>query len=258
MKINLNIIIFLLMLALIKLSWAIEIPPPPEPGFSLEEREMRAQLTPRRYTTLSSELSAKISRITVKEGERFKAGQLIIEFDCNLQIAQLNKAKIQLQIAKNVWEGNRRLNNMNAVGQVELKNSETEVYKAQADIVYIQTMIQKCKIAAPFSGRVTEQKAREQQFIQAGQPLIDILDDSSLELEIIIPSRWLSWIKINYPFKVHIDDTDKNYPAKIIRIGAKIDPVSQSIKVIAIIDGNFSELLAGMSGKILINVPLNK
>jgi len=39
------------------------------------------------------------------------------------------------------------------------------------------------------------------------------------------------------------------------RYTARADPVSQTIKTIAIIDGHFSELLAGMSGRVLIASP---
>jgi hypothetical protein len=74
----------------------------------------------------------------------------------------------------------------------------------------------------------------------------------------MVPSRWLVWFKPNYGFQVHIDDTGKNYPVKLLRLGAKVDPVSQSIKAIAVIDGNFPELLAGMSGNILIFPPKNQ
>ncbi|CAK0770326.1 Biotin_lipoyl_2 domain-containing protein [Gammaproteobacteria bacterium] len=250
--VSVSMLMIIFLMGKISVGLGVEIPDPPEPGFSLEQREMRAQLTPRRYTTLSSELGAKINQITVKEGEHFKAGQLLVKFDCALQVAQLNKARTQLQLARNTSEGNHRLNQMNAVGQVELKNSEAEVRKAQADVVYLQAMIEKCTIAAPFTGRVAEQKAREKQFIQAGQPLMDILDDSSLELEIMVPSRWLAWLKPGYSFKVQIDDTTKTYPVKLLRLGAKVDPVTQSIKATAVIDGYFPELIAGMSGNILI------
>jgi hypothetical protein len=39
-------------------------------------------------------------------------------------------------------------------------------------------------------------------------------------------------------------------------IGARVDPVSQSIKISAIIDGRFPELIAGMSGKVLMAPPV--
>ena len=110
-------------------------------------------------------------------------------------------------------------------------------------------MISKCKVAAPFSGRIAEQKVREQQYVQPGQALLDILDDSALELEFIVPSRWLQWVRPGYSLRIRIDETGRSYPARVQRLGARVDPVSQSVKVVAVIEGKFPELLAGMSGR---------
>ena len=223
--------------------------------YALDRMEMRAQLSPQRYTTLSAELGAKINKIAVKEGERIHAGQTLIEFDCVLQSAQLDKAQAQLASAENNYAGNQRLASLNAVGQVELRNTEAEVMKARADVSYLRATLDKCRIAAPYDGRAGEQKAREQQFVQAGQPLLEVLDDTTLELELIVPSRWLKWFKTGYRFQVAIDETGKNYPVKLLRTAARADPVSQSIKAVAVIDGNYPELLAGMSGRVLLKAP---
>jgi hypothetical protein len=76
-----------------------------------------------------------------------------------------------------------------------------------------------------------------------------------LELEFIVPSRWLAWLKPGYAFQVRIDETGKTYPAKVQRIGARVDPVSQSVKLSAAISGSFPELIAGMSGKVELQPP---
>ncbi len=222
---------------------------------TLERQEIRAQLSPRRYTTLGAELGAKINRISVKEGERFKAGQVLVSFDCSLQNAQLQRAKGALAAADKTYSANRRLAELNSVGKVELETSEAEVVKARADVNLMNATLSKCSLAAPFSGRVAEQKVREQQFVQPGQALLDILDDSTLELEFIIPSKWLAWLKPGTGFKVRIDETARDYPAKITRIGARVDPVSQSVKAAAVIDGHFPELIAGMSGRVQLVPP---
>jgi len=233
-------------------------PPLEDSAYSVERQEMRAQLSPRRYTTLSAELGAKISRITVKDGERFRAGERLVELDCVLQAAQLDRARAQLAAADNVYAGNQRLADLNSIGQVELRSSEAEVRKARADVSYIETTLQKCEVLAPFSGRVAEQKAREQQFVQPGQALLEILDDTELELEFILPSRWLTWLKVGHSLRVFMDDTSREYPAHIVRMGAKADPVSQTIKVTAVIDGRHPELIAGMSGKVIIDEPVRR
>lgn len=221
----------------------------------LDQREIRAQLQPSRQTTLAAEIGAKINRLPVPEGGAFREGQALVHFDCMLMRAQLNKAKAMLMASERNWQANKRLAELHSIGKVELDTSEAEVMKARAEVQSNTTVVSKCTIAAPFSGRVAEQKVREQQYVQTGQALLEILDDSSLELEFIVPSKWQAWLKIGLPFQVHIDETGKSYPAKVQRIGARVDALSQSVKIFAAINGKFSELSAGMSGRVEMSPP---
>lgn len=251
----------ILLLAMLPGVGAVEVGRAPPPAVQnapamLERREIRAQLMPRRYTTLAAEIGAKVSRLPVPEGARFKAGESLIGFDCSLQVAQLKKAKAALVAAEKTWNANQRLAELNSVGKVELEVSEAEVAKASAEVAANAAVIAKCGVAAPFAGRIAEQRVREQQYVQPGQPLLDILDDSALELEFIVPSKWLVWLKAGQGFQVAIDETGRSYPAKVQRIGARVDPVSQSIKLSAVIDGKFAELIAGMSGRVVMAPPV--
>ncbi len=93
---------------------------------------------------------------------------------------------------------------------------------------------------------------REEQVVQPGQPLLEILDDTSLELEFIAPSSWLSWVAPGQAFEVRIDETGKTYAAQFTRIGARVDPVSQTVKIAGRITGQHAELMAGMSGVVRV------
>lgn len=221
----------------------------------LDQREIRAQLSPRRYTTLAAEIGAKVQRLPVVEGGAFRQGQLLVQFDCSLPQAQLNKAQAGVDATEKTWKANQRLAELNSVGKVELDVSQAEWNKARAEVAANRSLLSKCQITAPYAGRVAEQKIREQQYAQPGQALLDILDDSTLELEFLVPSRWLSWLHSGSEFQVRIDETGKTYPAKVQRLAARVDPVSQSVKVNAAIHGKFTELIAGMSGQVLLAPP---
>jgi multidrug efflux pump subunit AcrA (membrane-fusion protein) len=144
---------------------------------------------------------------------------------------------------------------MKAGGALEAEVAAAEVAKSRAKISAGSAVVSKCNITAPFPGRVVELKVRDHQFVQAGQAMLEILDDSVLEVEFLAPSRWLSWLKLGHAFQIGIDETGRSYPAKVSRLGAKIDPLSQSIKVVAEVTGNFPELLSGMSGRVLLSPP---
>jgi membrane fusion protein (multidrug efflux system) len=224
-------------------------------GAALEAREIRAQLSPRRFTTLAAEIGAKVSRVPLPEGAPFRQGQILVRFDCTLQQTQLAKAEATVMAADTTWQANSKLIELKSVGKVELDTSKAELLKAKAELAANRAIAGKCQVLAPFSGRIAEQKVREQQYAQPGQPLLEIIDDSTLELEFIVPSKWLAWARQGVGFKVTIDETGKTYPAKVQRVGARVDPVSQSVKLTAVIDGRFSELVAGMSGRVLMAPP---
>lgn len=213
------------------------------------QESVRVLLSPKRYTTLAAEIGARIEQLPVAEALAFSAGDLLISFECSSQLAQLARSRAALEVARKTLVANERMLQLNAIGQLELDVARSEVDKAAAETRLYESVISKCRITAPFSGRVVEQKVREQQFVQPGQMMLEILDDSLLELEFIVPSRWLGWLRAGQSFKVRIDETGRSYPAHVLRIGAKVDPVSQSIKIVGAVDGKFSELLAGMSGR---------
>lgn len=217
--------------------------------------EIRAQLSPRHVTTLSSEIPAKVERMPLREGERFKQGEVLVVFDCSSHRAQLEKARAIQAAADKTYVANKRLLELKSIGALEYDLSQAEVSKAKADVSVMSTTVSKCTISAPFSGRVAEVKGREHQFAQAGEPLMEILDDRSLEVEFIVPSQWLTWLKPGLPFAIQVSETGKDYPAKITRLGARVDPVSQSIKVAGEIAGRFDDLTPGMSGRIQITPP---
>ena len=217
---------------------------------SLTLLEMRAQLGTQQGTTLSSEIPGRILRIPLHDGERFRKGDLLIEFDCNLQQAQLAKANAQLRAAENTLQGNQRLAELNAVGMVELRNSEAETLKAQADIAYLRVTMERCRVVAPYDGQVIHYGVRAYQTVQAGQELIEIIDSSPLSLEFLMPSQWLSWLGPGHRFEVHIEDTGKSYPVRLLRTAARVDPISQTVRAVALMDGDFPELLPGMSGTV--------
>ncbi len=219
------------------------------------DAELRAQLTPRDYTTLSSETAARIEQINTRVGQHFSKGDVLVVFDCAIQRAQQAHMRAALTQAQKTYAIDARLVQLKSMGGLELEVAGADVAKAKADFEGADAVVSKCSIAAPFGGVTVDQKAREFQYATPGQPLLDILDDSSLEVELIVPSRWLSWLKVGYKFDLHIEETDKSYPVRVVRLAGRVDPVSQSIKVFGEIVSGANGLMAGMSGRATISPP---
>ena len=116
--------------------------PAPAPSGAGAARHPR-QLAPR-HTTLAAEIGAKVQRLAVTEGGAFKKDQLLVQFDCSLQQAQLNKAHAGQNAADKTWRANQRLAQLNSVGKVELETSQAEVQKAAAEVAASKALLDKC------------------------------------------------------------------------------------------------------------------
>nr|VFK29438.1 MAG: RND family efflux transporter, MFP subunit [Candidatus Kentron sp. MB]VFK33679.1 MAG: RND family efflux transporter, MFP subunit [Candidatus Kentron sp. MB]VFK76297.1 MAG: RND family efflux transporter, MFP subunit [Candidatus Kentron sp. MB] len=217
--------------------------------------EIHAQLKPHQETILSSELAARVEHIAVREGERFAEKTLLVRLDCALERARLTKMKAILTSARKVARIQKRLLELHSTGTLEEALARIDVRKARADIKIQSITLSKCTISAPFSGRVVTVMAKEHQFVRSGEPLLEILDDSSLDIDFIAPSHWLSWLKVGQQFSIVINETKRSYPGEIVRLGAKVDPVSQLVKVMGKISDKFPDLMPGMSGRVLIAPP---
>lgn len=213
-----------------------------------QDGRIRVQLAALNDLVVSSEVAARIERIAVRDGDAFRAGALLVSFDCGTLQAQLDKAKASRDGAQQHLETVQRLAELNSVGKLEADQAQAKARETAADVQMVQSTLSKCRIAAPFSGRVVERLASDHQFVNAGTPLLSLVDTSAIEVRLIVPSRWLAWLKPGAAFQIRLDDLEKTVGAKVTRIGARIDPVSQSVGLVAVVTGSTAGLLPGMSG----------
>jgi membrane fusion protein, multidrug efflux system len=64
----------------------------------------------------------------------------------------------------------------------------------------------------------------------------------------VVPSQWVRWLTIDAQLSFTVDETGAAYPGRVKRIGASVDPISQTIKIAAVFDQATSTVLSGMSG----------
>jgi len=217
-------------------------------GLSADENHIRTQLVARDEVELSSEINAKIASLPLRDGDAFRTGQTLVSLDCSLYAAQLHKAQAEGDAARELLHVDQRLAQLHSVGELEVEQADAKLKASEAEVAYMVATVRKCTITAPFDGRVTKRTASAQQFVQAGKPLLTIVDTGHLELKMIVPSRWLAWLKPGHALSVQVDEVGKAYPARIARIGARVDPVTQTVDVTAALAANAPELLPGMSG----------
>ncbi len=194
-------------------------------------------------------LQAPILELPFSPGDRFERDDLLVSFDCARYDAEEKAAKAAADAAWIEYNSKKRLLRHGAIGkdEVSLAAARASQATAQAQINAVATA--DCNILAPFSGRVALVNARPFEYPGNSEPLMSIIDESSLEVELIVPSNWLAWLEKGARFSFKVEETGASLAGTVQRLSPEIDPVSQTIRIFGLLQSVAeNNLLPGMSG----------
>ncbi|ABK43662.1 conserved hypothetical protein [Magnetococcus marinus MC-1] len=211
---------------------------------------VRGMLIAKQKAVLSSGLSAIILDVNVRFGGRFQTGQTLVQYDCNTSYAMLKKANAELAGAQAKHQNNQLQSQYGSVGSLEISLSAADVAKFEAEKEQIEIAVSRCNLLAPFSGRVVKLHVDPHQFIREGEPLMEVVNDSSLEVMMYVPSEWLQWLTPRHSFTLNVTETLNSYGGKIDVIGATVDAASRTVELRGVLDRPARELIPGMSGSV--------
>lgn len=211
--------------------------------------EIRAQLRAPRSTTLASGMAGRIDFLELRDGDRFEQGQALVRFDCEAVEYGAAIARALRNKAAKVYENKRRLGQLGSIAALEIDVAAADLAQASAEVDLAVERLSRCEISAPFPGISADVAVKRYQYVKEGEPLLQILDDRELEVEMLLPSTWLLYLDVGDAFQVALDETASGYPATLVRFSGRIDAVSQTVKAYGKIEGEHPELMAGMSGR---------
>lgn len=217
------------------------------PGHGRAEEPVRGIVRAVNEASISTELNARMIEVNRREGESFAKGDVLIAFDCDKYTSELAAARAEEEFNRIALDNSIELDKRKAIGKFEVAQNRAKFEKAQAQAETLQTRVRECKIVAPFDGRVAELKARAFETSTPNQPLMRLVGPDHLEIELIVPSLWLRWIKPGLQFVVKIDETGTEHNAVVQRIAATVDSVSQTVKIMAVFADGTQSILPGMS-----------
>lgn len=221
------------------------------PGSSLAQEggeALRGIVKSANEAMIGTDLIFPIASLPFREGQHFSKGDVLVAFNCADLAAQVKSAEAVLRAERITQENTARLARSKAVGTFEVDMARAKMDQAAAELEAYQSKMSRCVVRAPYDGRIAFMRAHEHEIPEPNQPLMQIVSEGELEIEALLPSSWLRWLKPGSRFSITIDETGEKKQAEVVRIAAVVDPVSQTVKV----TGRFSDdtigILPGMSG----------
>ncbi|MEM1307741.1 MAG: HlyD family efflux transporter periplasmic adaptor subunit, partial [Pseudomonadota bacterium] len=152
---------------------------------------------------LTTELNVPVSEIGFREAEVFDKGDLLIAFDCRRQQAELKSAEAKAAEARMTLQNFRYLKRRRATGAHDVAVAAARYKQAEADVDAIKVVLDGCQVRAPFRGAVSSLSLRVHERPSVGEPFMRIVSNEAFELEMIVPSTWLKWLRPGRAFRFH-------------------------------------------------------
>ena len=208
-------------------------------------------LRSRRGVVLRPEVNGRITALNFTDGQRVRKGQVLVQFDDQLPLAQIQQSQAELSIAQANQKRNQELVTQNFISQRSLDESAANLQVAQAKLALAQATAARLKIVAPFDGIAGIRLVNVGDYLKDGADIVNIEDIEAIFVDFRLPERFQSKVKRGQTAMVDIDALPgRKYNAQIQAIDPLIDANGRSVGIRACIDNRQLQLRPGMFARV--------
>jgi membrane fusion protein (multidrug efflux system) len=196
---------------------------------------------------ITSNVTEKITRIDFEDGQQVKAGAILAELDRAEEQAELKRAQAVRGERKLALQRLQQLEERQLTSPDEIDRTRLELEQADATITGIKTRISDRVIRAPFDGIVGLRDISVGALVETGDLIATLDDTRQIKLDFSVPSVFLSELKPGLKIKARAVALDnREYMGEVKSINSRVDPVTRSIQVRALLPNPDGSILPGI------------
>ncbi len=196
---------------------------------------------------VTARVTETITRLHFEDGQRVGEGDVLAEMTSAEERAQLEEAKAMLVEAEAQLERAKPLAARGVSSDALLAERRRDFETAAARLKAVESRIADRTILAPFSGVVGLRRISVGALVEPGTLITTIDDDSVMKLDFTLPATFLSSMKVGLSVVAEAEAFgDKVFRGRITGIDSRVDPVTRSVTVRAVLPNPDGTLKAGV------------
>lgn len=194
---------------------------------------------------VKARVAGELQELSVREGDRVQAGQVIARIDPSEYQArvrqaqqQADAAKAQVDIAQRQFDNNQALVNQGFISQTALLTSQASLNGAKAThaaalaaLDLADKSLVDATLRSPLSGVVAQRLAQPGERVAIEARLVEVINLSQLEIEAALTSEDASRVRVGMTAQLKVEGVAEPVPAKVLRINPSAQMGSRSILV---------------------------
>ncbi len=194
---------------------------------------------------VKARVAGELQTLSVREGDRVQAGQVIAQVDPTEYQARVRQAqqqaaaaRAQLEIAQRQFDNNQALVNQGFISQTALLTSQASLNGAKAThaaalagLDLAQKSLTDATLRSPLSGVVAQRLVQPGERVAVEARLIEVINLSQLEMEAALTPEEASRVRVGMTAQLQVEGADEPVMAKVLRINPSAQMGSRSIVI---------------------------
>ena len=221
-----------------------------------------------RVSHIGPRTEGRILSLRADLGDRVRSGQVIAILESpevGATRADLHEAESMVEIARENYDRERRLEEQGISSRRELLDAQRELRQAEASLLRAGERLSALGaghgegsnfgVTAPFDGVVVEKHATRGEVVGPSDQLFTVADLGRLWIELDIYERDLRRVSLDQPVTVTTTAyPDRNFDGRIVYIGDILDPARRTVRARVEVDNPAGVLKPGMFARASIRV----
>lgn len=204
---------------------------------------------------ISAEIPGRIDRIGFAEGEASTGGTELIGLDASVLRAELDRAEANRVLHLANYKRAEALLKDKAISERERDEAFALWQLDEASVRLAKAQLDKATIRAPFSGTLGLRQVSLGDYVQPGQPLVNLEDISKLKVEFRIPEKFSAQVKTGQKVALSSDAyPGRPFEGKVYAIDPLVEAKSRSLVVRGLLDNRDGLLRPGQFVQVNLTV----
>lgn len=185
----------------------------------------------RESVTITSNTTELITGVHFTDGERVRAGQVLVDLKAQEQTADIAQFQAAEALAQSNYDRWRTLYDKGIAAAASLDQYKAQLNQAKANLAAAQSRKGDRTIRAPFAGVVGLSDIAPGALINPGTPIVSLDDLTVVRVDFQVPDRYLSTLREGLPITARSEAVPNTvFSGKIAKIDTRVDERTRAVK----------------------------
>ncbi len=196
---------------------------------------------------ITPKVTGVIKRIRFREGQRVKAGSVLVEFDAGELEAKLEEKRADRDNARRLYQRARRLLENKNVPRARVDDLQGQLLAAEARVRADEARLADYVVKAPFAGRLGLRRVSVGALVRPGDAMTTLDDTSRVRADFRVPETGLAHVSPGQTVTAtSAAYAGRSFTGRVSTIDSRVDPVSRSVQIRALFANRDEALKPGM------------